>query len=142
VHDPTCLDDRTPQPKTGLGAVKVKVREAYRRHPTMALTPERTNLGGLGLKRWPRPEPPVAQERHRNPLADNERDRWLAGYQRACEVQQSCPGTLVVTVADRDGEMHEWVLDARPRSPGKRSACSIRAQGHRRIATGQEPRDV
>jgi hypothetical protein len=142
VPDTTCLDDGTTQPKKGMGTVKVKVHEAYLLQPTVALTPARLHLGVLGLKRWQRPEPPVAQERHRQPLAAQERDRWWAGYQLAGEVQQRCPETLVVTVADRAGDLPAWLLDARPRVPGERAEGSIRATGHRRLATGQEPRDV
>jgi Transposase DNA-binding len=140
VQDTTFLDYGTTQPKKGMGTVKVKVREEYLLHPTVAFTPERMNLGGLGLKMWQRPEQPVAQERHRKPLEEKESYRWLEGYQLACEVQQSCPDTLVVTVADREGDIHEWFLDALQRLPGERSEFIIRAKCNRRIAKGQEPR--
>lgn len=79
VQDTTFLDDGTPQPKQGMGTVKVKAHEAELLQPTVAFTPERLHLGVLGLKRWQRPAPPVAQERHRNPLAAHERYRWLEG---------------------------------------------------------------
>jgi Transposase Tn5 dimerisation domain len=142
VQDTTFLDYGTTQPKKGMGTVKVKVREEYLLHPTVAFTPARLNLGVLGLKMWQRPEPPVAQERHRKPLAENESSRWLEGYQLACEVQQSCPDTLVVTVAAREGDIHAWCLEALQRVPGERAECIIRAKGHRRIAKGKEPRDL
>jgi len=122
--------------------VKVTVREEDLLHPTVALTPECMNLGGLGLKLWPRPEPPVAPERPRKPLEEKERYRGVEGDQLACEVQPSWPETLVVSVADREGAIHEWVLDARQRVPGERAARIIRAKGHRRLATGKEPRDL
>ena len=125
-----------------MGTVKVKVREEYLLHPTVAFTPERMNLGVLGLKMWQRPEQPVAQERHRKPLEETESYRWVEGYQLACEVQQSCPETLVVSVADREGDIHEWFLEAMPRVPGERAECIIRAKGHRRLAKGTEPRDL
>jgi hypothetical protein len=142
VQDTTFLDDGTTRPQKGMGTVQVKVREAHLLHPTVALTPARLNLGVLGLKLWQRPEPPVAQEGHRTPLAAQESSRWLDGYQRACEVQQRCPDTLVVNVADREGDMHAWFLDAMRRVPGERAEFLIRAECHRRLANGQEPRDV
>jgi hypothetical protein len=79
VQDTTVLDDGTTRPQTGMGTVQVKVREEPLLHPTVAFTPARLHLGGLGLKLWKRPEPPVAQERHRQPLAEQERSRWLEG---------------------------------------------------------------
>jgi hypothetical protein len=142
VQDTTFLDDGTTRPKKGMGTVKVKVREEHRLHPPVAFTPARLNLGVLGLKIWQRPEQLAAQERHRKPLAEQESSRWLEGYQLACEVQQSGPDTLVVNVADREGDMHEWFLDALWRLPGERAAFIIRAQGHRRIANGKAPRSL
>jgi hypothetical protein len=139
VQDTTFLDDGTTQPKKGMGTVKIKVREEYLLYPTVAFTPERMNLGVLGLKVWQRPEQPVAQERHRKPLEAQESYRWLEGYQLACEVQQRCPDTLVVTVADRAGDIHEWFLDAMRRLPGERAEFISRAKCNRRLAKGQEP---
>jgi hypothetical protein len=139
-QDTTFLNDGITQPKKGMGTVKVKAREEPLLHLPVALPPERMNLGGLGLKRWPRPEPPVAQERHRKPLEANESSRWLEGSQLACEVQQRCPATLVVNVADREGDMHEWCWDALQRVPGERAACISRAKGQRRLANGPAPR--
>lgn len=140
VQDTTFLDDGTTQPKKGMGTVKIKVREEYLLHLTVAFTPERMNLGALGLKVWQRPEQPVAREGHHKPLEAKESSRWLEGYQLACEVQQSCPDTLVENVADREGDIHEWFLDAMGRLPGERAARSIRAKCHWRLAKGQEPR--
>jgi hypothetical protein len=140
VQDTTFLDYGTTRPKKGMGTVKGKVREEHRLHPPVAFPPARLNLGGLGLKMWQRPEPPVAQERHRNPRAAKESSRWLEGYQLACEVQQSCADTLVVNIADREGDIHEWWLEARRRLPGERAECIIRAKCHRRLAKGKEPR--
>jgi hypothetical protein len=63
-------------------------------------------------------------------------------YQLACEGQQRCAAPLVVNIAERAGDMHEWFLEARRRLPGERAECIIRAQGHRRLAKATEPRDV
>jgi hypothetical protein len=140
VQDTTCLAYGTTRPEKGRGTVKVKVREEHLLHPTVALTPARLNLGVLGLKMGQRPEPPVAQERHRQPLAEQESSRWLEGYQLACEVQQRWPETLGVTIADRAGEIHAWFLDAMRRLPAERAEFISRAKCNRRRAPGQEPR--
>jgi hypothetical protein len=82
----------------------------------------------------------VGQERKRKPLEEKESARWLEGYQLACEVQQSCPKTLVVNVADREGDIHEWFLEAMRRLPGERAECIIRAKCNRRLAKETAPR--
>jgi hypothetical protein len=96
----------------------------------------------LGAKWWQRPEQPVAQERKRKPIEEKESARWLEGYQLACEVQPRCPDTLVVNGADREGEIHEWFLDAVRRVPEERAEFIIRAKCHRRLAPGTAPRDL
>jgi hypothetical protein len=137
VQDTTFLDYGTTQPKAGMGTVKVKVREEYLLHPTVAFTPERVNLGVLGAKLWQRPERPVGQERKRKPIEDKESYRWLEGYALACQVKQTCPAPLVVSVADREGDIHEWFLNALRRPPDARAEFLIRAKCNRRIAKGK-----
>jgi len=91
---------------------------------------------------WQRPAPPVAQPRTRTPLAEKERYRWLEGYQCACKGTQACSATLVVNMADRAGDMQEWLVDARRREPDQRAAWIMRATCHWRLAPGAVQRYV
>jgi hypothetical protein len=93
-QDTTFLHDGTPQPKAGMGTVKIKTREEYLLHPTVVFTPERINVGVVGMKVWQRPEQPVVQQRKRKPIEEKESYRWLEGYQCAYKVKQACPATL------------------------------------------------
>jgi len=138
----TFLHDGTPQPKAGMGTVKIKTREAYRRHRTVALTPERVNVGVSGMQRWQRPEEPVAHQRKRKPIAEKESDRWLEGPQDACKVKQACRAPLVVHMAAREGDIQEWLVDARRRESHQRAEVIIRATCHRRLAPGAAQRYV
>jgi hypothetical protein len=138
VQDTTFLNYGTLRPKKGMGTVKDRVREEYLLHLTVAFTPERVNLGVLGLRMWQRPEEPVAHERARKPIEEKESYRWLEGYQVACEVQQRCPATLVVNVADREGDIQECFLEAMNRAAADRAEFIIRAKCNRRIATGHD----
>jgi Transposase DNA-binding/Transposase Tn5 dimerisation domain len=140
VQDTTFLDYGTTQPKAGMGTVKIKVHEEYLLHPTVAFTPERVNVGVVGMKVWQRPEQPVAQQRKSKPMAEKESYRWLEGYHCACEVKQACPATLVVNMADREGDIQEWFVDVMRREPGHRAECIIRAKENRRLAPGAAQR--
>jgi hypothetical protein len=137
VQDTTFLNYGTLRPKTGVGTVKERMREEYLLHLTVAFTPERVNLGVLGFRMWQRPEEPVAQARARKPIEEKESYRWLESYQLACEVQQRCPATLVVNVADREGDIQECFLEAMSRAAADRAELIIRAKCNRRIAVGQ-----
>jgi hypothetical protein len=140
VQDTTCLNYGTTQPKHGMGTVRVKTRKEYLLHTTVAFTPDRVNLGVLGMKVWQRPEQPVAQERKRKPIEEQESYRGLEGSQLACAVKQTCPAPLVVHVADREGDIQEWFLHARRREPEQRAEYIVRAQGNRRLAPGSAQR--
>jgi hypothetical protein len=140
VQDTTFLDYGTTHPKAGMGTVKIKTREEYLLHPTVVFTPERVNLGVVGMKVWQRPEQPVAQQRKNKPMAEKESYRWLEGYHCACAVKQACPTTLVVNMADREGDIQEWFVDALRREPDQRAEWIIRAKENRRLAPGATQR--
>lgn len=72
VQDTTFLTYGTLHPREGVGTVKDRLREEYLLHLTVAFTPERVNLGVLGLRMWQRPEEPVAHERARKPIEEKE----------------------------------------------------------------------
>jgi Transposase DNA-binding/Transposase DDE domain len=140
VQDTTFLHDGTTQPKAGMGTVKIKTREEYLLHLTVAFTPERVNVGVVGMQVWQRPEEPVAQQRKSKPIEEKESYRWLEGYRGACEIKQTCPATLVVNMADREGDIQEWLVDAMHREPHQRAEMIIRAKCHRRLAPGAAQR--
>jgi hypothetical protein len=140
VQDTTFLNYGTTQPKAGMGTVKIKTREEYLLHPTVAFTPERVNLGVVGVKVWQRPEQPVAQQRKSKPIEEKESYRWLEGYRCACEVKQVCPATLVVNMADREGDIQEWFVEAMRQEPDQRAECIIRAKCNRRLVPGAAQR--
>jgi hypothetical protein len=78
-QETTLLQDGTPPPQAGLGPVTSNTRAENRLHPTVAFPPARVTCGVLGRQVWPRPEPPVAPQRQRNPMAEQERYRGRAG---------------------------------------------------------------
>jgi len=136
VQDTSFLNYGTLQPKAGMGTVKEKVRDEYLLHATVAFTRERVNMGVVGTKVWQRPEQPVGHKRKRKPIEEKESYRWLEGYALACEVQQACPQTVVVSVADCEGDIQEWFLDAKGRAGAERAEFLIRAKCNRRLAPG------
>lgn len=136
VQDTSFLHYGTLPPKVGMGTVKERNGDEYLRHTTVVFTPERVNLGVLGAKLWQRPEEPVAHERTRKPIEEKESYRWLEGYAVAWEVQQACPQTVVVSVADCEGDIQEWFLDAMNRPTEDRAEFLMRAKCNRRLAPG------
>jgi Transposase DNA-binding/Transposase Tn5 dimerisation domain len=140
VQDTTFLEYIKNGEGKGLGTLRETSREEHLLHPSVAFTPARVNLGVLTHRFWQRPEEPVGHLRAQRPIEEKESYRWLVGYEMACAVQRRCPETLVVSVADREGDIHEWFLDAAERDEEERAAFVIRAKCNRRIAA--QPQDT
>lgn len=122
----------------GLGTMKRTLSEQYLLHPTVAFTPGRINLGVLDAKFWQRPEEPVAQLRQKKPIEEKESYRWLESYAVACDVQRQCPETLIVSIADREGDIGEWFLNAQNRPLEEKAEFIVRAKCNRRTEKGVE----
>ncbi len=121
------------------GTLRLKTREEHLLHPSVAFTGERVNLGVLGHQFWQRPKKAVGHRRKQRPIEQKESVRWLLGYEMACAVQALNPEALVVNIADREGDIHEWFLDG-----GLDDVCPdragylIRAKCNRRVAKGKK----
>jgi hypothetical protein len=139
VPDTSFLNYGTLQPQVGRGSVKERSGEEYLLPPTVVFTPEGVKLGVLGAKLWQRPEEPVAPERARKPIEEQESSRWVEGYRWACAVPQAWAGTVVVRVAACAGDLQEWFLAAMSRSGEARAEFLLRATCNRRLAPGAAP---
>jgi hypothetical protein len=140
VQDTTFLEYIKDVVRKGVGTLRETSRDEHLLHPSVAFTPARVNLGVLTHQFWQRPEEPVGHLRAQRPIEEKESYRWVLGYDVACEVQRHCPETLVVSVADREGDIHEWFLDAAQRAEEEQAAFVIRAKCNRRVAA--QPHDT
>ena len=130
-QDTTFLNFAQEEP-AGIGTLKRTQSEHYLLHVTAAITPARVNLGTLEAKLWQRPDEPVAHLREQKPIEEKESYRWLESYDVACQVQRQCPDTWVVSVADREGDIHDWFLDAQKRPLEEQADFIVRAKCNRR----------
>lgn len=83
-------------------------------HATTAVTPERLTLGLVEANFWHR-EPEVAEDtsasrtaRDKAPIEEKETYRWVQSYLKACEVAREVPGTRIISMTDREGDIIEY----------------------------------
>jgi Transposase Tn5 dimerisation domain/Transposase DNA-binding len=138
-QDTTELDLTRPhEVMAGAGPLNDTTRVGFYNHVSLALTPEHLVLGVVDAKIWARDplefEKDAEQkraERRAKPIEDKESIRWLEGYRAACRVASAAPGTLVVSLADSEGDVYEYILEARTVATPKASfiirACQDRA---------------
>lgn len=82
-------------------------------HPTIAVTPERLNLGIVDANFWHREsevsskKPGAGAIREKRPIEEKESYRWLKSYLKASEIARMAPKTQIINITDREGDMIE-----------------------------------
>jgi hypothetical protein len=113
AQDTTELD-YSAHPPGGAGPLTSEKRLGFLDHSQVAFTPGGLCLGVVEVKIWARVEEGFGNSKQRqyDPLETKETYRWLEGYRRACEVARQVPGTQIVSVADREGDLYELFVEA------------------------------
>jgi hypothetical protein len=122
-----CLQDTSEldfngQDIEGLGSLSYAAQRGMYVHPTYVVTPQRLPLGIVDAWMWARP------------LDVSESQRWIEGYERQAELAGKLPGTRLVYVTDREGDMLE--LMQRAHALGCPADYLLRAQHNRCLPQG------
>jgi hypothetical protein len=88
-------------------------RFGFYEHTHLALTPARLCLGVVGSEQFDRAPETLGQGRARKrlPIEQKESFRWLTGYRLACDLQQRCGETQIVSVADCEADIYEILAE-------------------------------
>lgn len=106
-------------------------------HNTMAFSVEGTPLGLLDIQSWARAPEDYgrSQRRHETPIEKKESYKWLKSLRAAENTRKKCPGTTIVSVADREADIYElFVLGANL----KGIELLIRAESNRALKDEQK----
>lgn len=138
VQDTTENDESVCLGPKGLGTLKETEKYERRLHPTVAFTPDRICLGIVHAIWWERSEPSPRKERRTKGVDEKESARWVESYQASCALQGQLPTTLLVNIADAEGDMYEWFAEYDSFAPVTRAEWMVRAAQDRRL-DGVEP---
>jgi Transposase DNA-binding/Transposase Tn5 dimerisation domain len=124
--------DYTRHPPRDARCLNIAERRGLFQHVQLAVTPDRLCLGVVGVESFDRAADSLgrAEERRTLPIEQKESFRWLKGYRLACALAAACPGTQVVSIADREADIYDIFVEAQ-RQPGVRAEYLIRAQEDR-----------
>jgi hypothetical protein len=114
-------------------------------HPTIAVTPQRLILGVVEANFWSR-NPEAIQDnsaarqlRDKTPIEKKESYRWLKNYRRACEIAREVPGTQIINITDREGDIIEIYAESiEQKKQGAYANFIIRSQ-HDRMLDDLDP---
>ena len=121
----------------GLGTINDIEKHARRLHPTVAFTPERVCLGVVKAAYWSREEPSLRKERRNKGVDEKESSHWIDSYQDSCALQGQLPGTIIVNMADREGDIYEWFAEYADHTPEMRAQWIVRAAQNRCLQAGK-----
>lgn len=117
VQDTTFLNFTSHRTTTGLGPIGTKKDKSVGLvvHDTMAFSEEGTPLGLLDLQSWARnpAEAGKSEDRKKFPIEQKESMKWFNSYRATAEVQALCPGTRIVSIADKEADIYELFHEAR-----------------------------
>ncbi len=141
VQDTTSLNYTKLQSGEGFGPINKKGDHAtgLLLHDTLAFSEQGTPLGLLDVQCWAR-DPQEAGKRHRRgqlPIEQKESMKWLNSYRTTNQIQSLCPNTTLISVGDRESDIHELFVEAQ--AEPRNAKLLIRAERSRkRNVTGQE----
>ena len=126
-QDTTSLTYTTHPLTEGLTPINNKENSAIglMLHDTLAFTEDGTPLGIIDAQCWARGEKGKKYRRHELPIEQKESMKWLRSFQKAARIQKLCPGTMLVSIGDRESDVYELFLEA-TREPGP--ALLVRAE--------------
>jgi hypothetical protein len=140
-QDTTELDVTRPHEiMAGAGPLNDAARVGFHNHVSLAMTPERLVLGAVDAKVWARDfvefDKDAAQkraERKAKPIEDKESIRWIEGYRAACQVAQEASATHIVSLADSEGDVYEYLLETQAVEGDRKASFIIRACQNRAL---------
>jgi Transposase DNA-binding/Transposase Tn5 dimerisation domain len=114
VQDTTFIDYSSHLATHGLGPLHPKGGHGMICHGTLAFTPERLPLGVVSLRLWARDPDKLKQRstRRARAIADKESQKWIDSVRAVAALKTRLPGTRVVSVADREGDVFEFFTEA------------------------------
>lgn len=124
----------------GFGKLNYDNRLGLLEHTSLAITPEGLTLGVTHSQVWARPiENPHKGKRNADiSIEEKESFRWLEGYRDASLVAQEAPDTLVVSIADRECDIYEFLMETPEPQQGESAHWIVRAAQDR----GLKPTDA
>ena len=146
AQDTTELDITRPnEVMAGAGPLNDSSRVGFHDHVSLAMTPEHLVLGVVDAKIWARDpvefEKDADQkraERRAKSIEEKESFRWVEGYSAACHVAQEVPGTHIISLADSEGDIYEYLLEGQAVEGAHKASFIIRACQNRALVVPDE----
>ncbi|MFI4981413.1 MAG: IS4 family transposase [Nevskiales bacterium] len=103
----------------GIGPISnsVKGPQGIEMHSALAFRPDGLPLGILDIECWHRKAEDFGKRKQCNakPIEQKESFKWLRALRPIGDAAKACPATRIVTLADRESDIYEYMLEASTR---------------------------
>lgn len=116
VQDTTEVNWSSLKATEGLGPLGNSACRGLFVHSTLAITPDRVPLGLLAQLVWARDPNDIGKSarRKQRPIREKESWKWLHSLDAVLTARDSCPGTHLVSVGDREADVYDVLATERP----------------------------
>jgi hypothetical protein len=135
IQDTTALNYSTHPCTTGLGPIGSHSPKTIGLllHSTLAITPTGQPLGFLHNAVRARRQRQSAADRHQRKLSAKESYKWVESLKACQDLAPLCPETLLVNVADREGDLYELFVQALRVQSASKVHLLVRARHDRKL---------
>ena len=122
----------------GIGPISnsIKGPQGIEMHSALAFRPDGLPLGILDIECWHRKPEDFGKSKQCNakPIQEKESFKWLRALAPISDAAKACPATRIVTLADRESDVYEYMVEARDRHldvvlRAKEKYRSLRSEG-------------
>lgn len=139
-QDTTTLNYSTHPMVEGLGPICHKEDSliGLLLHDTVAFTEDGTPLGILDAQCWARDPEDRGKKSRRGelPIEQKESMKWLRSFRRVAEIQKLCPGSMLISIGDRESDIYELFLEGNKDPEGPK--LLVRSERTRKRKVEQE----
>lgn len=136
-QDTTELDYSGKKQTKGLGKLNYENQLGMHLHATIAVTPDRINLGIIHAEILTR-EKLGESKRAQLPIEEKESMRWLNSYRIAQKLAEGCPDTKIISISDREGDIYDIFVEAHEIQGNSKAEWIVRANQNRRLLETEE----
>lgn len=114
AQDTTSINLTSMKKTHGLGPIGTKDNKAKGLivHDTVAFTESGVPLGVVDFDSWARSNDLTEKKSSDRPIEEKESFKWIKSYRRTSIMQLRCPKTTIISVGDRESDLHELFLEA------------------------------
>ena len=119
AQDTSSLCYTTHPEMQGIGPISNRVNgpQGLMVHSALAFRPDGLPLGVLDIECWARDPSEFGKKkaRHSKPIEIKESFKWIRALTPIDNAARCCPSTRIITLADRESDIFEYMLEARTR---------------------------